>query len=119
MPEQRVRSRSDGQLGFVVEHEGQKMVRLDRGQRIGAEIRLVPYDENQWQPAPRDKLAAMGVARVAYDADRALRLARGQYGIPNWIDLRDQGRSWLNGPPGDADDERKALYVAIKKVIEK
>lgn len=108
-----VRNELDGQLGTVVHNdEGKPMVRLDRGKQ---EI-LVPYLPSLWKPAERPKLSPMQVARVCYEADRAYRLARGEYGVAEWISLKqEKQREWLL-PPSKGDDRAK-LYAAIRAVL--
>lgn len=118
---QRVRSLADGQLGFLVEQDGKQWVRLDRGTHVGAETRLVPYVKDQWKDDKGPKLPPMGLARVCYDADRALRLARGEYGVPEWIAVHSKtpeaARAWMSGPPKAADPARHALYAAVRKAL--
>jgi hypothetical protein len=117
---QRLRSVSDGQVGFLARDEqGQQVVRLDRPTGIGAENRTVPYKKNEWQEAPDDPLPPMGIARICYEADKALRHARGEYTIPDWQSIYDRpaGRAWMQGPPKDASDERKKLDAVIRKAL--
>lgn len=118
---QRVRSTQDGQAGFLVEQGGRQWVRIDRGTQVTAEQRLVPYDPEAWKHAESDPLSEMGIARVCYDADRGLRLARGEYGIPEWIALHsklpEHARSWLAGPPKDADERRVRLFKAVREAL--
>lgn len=109
----RVRSRNDGQLGWVAEHEGRKMVRLDRRGAI-----YVPFNEQQWKPDTELGLEPMQVARVQYEADRALQTVMGKYGLPEWIALKREAdrQVWMNEPEG-ASAERLALYRAIGKAL--
>lgn len=110
----RVRNQVDGQLGWLVEHEGRTAVRLDRAQMQ----LIVPYREGQWLEDIEPRLGPIQKARVLHDADRALRLAMGSYGIPDWRELKqEQQQVWMNEPK-DADALRLALYRAIKKVLE-
>ncbi len=93
----RVRSTNDGQRGVVVQMEetGGLGVRLDRR----GENRVVPYNAQQWEPDREPTLTPIQVARVFYDADRALKIARGAYAstLPEWIGLRDEERrAWLD-----------------------
>ncbi len=54
------------------------------------------------------KLTADQIRRVAYAADRELRIVRGEYSVKQWIDLKDQERvGWRI--PADADALRVAL----------
>lgn len=119
----RVRSIKDGQLGYVVETEdarGGLAVRLDRKH----ETRLVPFNTRDWLPDERPRLTAMQIARVAYESDRALRSVTGEYGIPDWVSLKEPLRlAWLKGlqVEANATDEsvviRTALYRGILKVL--
>lgn len=117
----RVRRKSDGQLGFLVDIKGARAVRLDRGTHIMAESRVVPYDANDWEHDKGPRLSPLGVARVCYDADRALRLARGEYGITEWISLQSKSpaaaQAWIEGPPADADEGRKKLFAAVVEAL--
>lgn len=118
----RVRSTRDGQLGYVVQSdEGAGLaVRLDRKQ----ENRVVPFNPREWVPDEKARLTAMQIARVAYEADRALRLVTGEYGLPDWVSLRENIRlSWLKGLQLEASATpesaaiRAALYRGILKVL--
>ena len=117
---ERVRSTNDGQVGFVVTGEdGQKWVRLDRPTGIGSEGRQVLWKEGEWKPAPQDPLPPMSVARICYEADKALRHARGEYTIPDWQSVYDrpEGRAWMKGPPAGVDEARQRLDAAIRKAL--
>lgn len=94
-PGRRVRSTNDGQLGFTVELEsGGLGVRLDRR----GEQRIVPFVASQWREDLEPELTPIQRARVFYDADRALKVAKGAYSntIPEWISVpEDQRRAWI------------------------
>lgn len=118
----RVRSTRDGQLGYVVQtEEGAGLaVRLDRK----SETRLVPFNTRDWMPDEKPRLTPMQIARVAYEADRALRLVTGEYGLPDWVSLKEPVRlTWLKGLQIEASaiEEsaaiRAALYRGILKVL--
>ena len=112
---QLVRSRSDGQLGYVIERTtedgGGLGVQLDRKQQ-----KIVfPYDPHRWEAVQRNPLTPIQLARIAYSADQALRTSRGEYGVKGWIEIQDEARiGWTKGPPPTADNERQRLYQAIK-----
>lgn len=107
-----VRSVNDGQLGTVVQHEGRTMVRLDRGKTE----QHLPYVASMWMAVERQSLQPMQVARVCYEADRALRISRGTYGISDWQTLKQPDQiAWLNPP--SKGDERAELYAAIRKAL--
>jgi hypothetical protein len=113
----RLRSTRDGQLGFLTETEdGTLAVRLDR--RVDA--RVVPYVAAEWIPDGEIKLTPIQVARVLYDADRAMRLSLGEYGVPDWLSLREpQRHDWVNGKAWDKNEPplRRKVRVAIMKVL--
>lgn len=105
-----VTRRSDGQLGRLVEIEGRPMVRLDRpGQEL-----FEAYDERHWLPAEKRPIGPMQVKRVCYEADRALRHARGEYGVKQWEALPEHERIRMGTP---ADPERGALWDAITEAL--
>jgi len=103
---------ADGQLGYIVEMDnGEPGVKLDRS----AEHLVVPYHPSEWRVESRTQFQPMQIARIAYDADRALRMSLGEYGVTEWPGLREQDRiTWMqSGPPAKADENRKRLYAAI------
>lgn len=111
----RVRSVRDGQLGRLVESDtGHLLVRLDR--RVET---LVPFIPALWVPDAEPRLTALQVARIGYDADRALRLALGEYNIPDWTQLREPVRlEWMRkGVPEVAPELRRKLAAAITKAV--
>lgn len=113
----RVRSTSDGQLGFITEGEtGGLMVRLDRR----GENRMVPFRSGDWHEEVAAPLSEMQIARVCHDADRAYRLVNGAYTQPEWIALTERDRiAWSKGLPAapGMDVKRVRLYDAIRKAI--
>lgn len=113
---QRLRRLSDHQIGFLVEVEGEKRVRLDRGTHKQADTSTIPYRPEQWEVAPKREFTSLQIARTCYDADRAYRLQCGNYGVPEWKALREEAqRAWMN-PPAD-DPVRTRLYEAITAVM--
>jgi hypothetical protein len=107
---QRLRRVTDGQRGFlVIDPETQrKSVRLDRGTKLGTDQSTVPYSVHAWEEDVEVKLTPDQIRRVAYAADRELRIVRGEYSVKQWIDLKDQERvGWRL--PADADALRVAL----------
>lgn len=111
----RVRALSDGQLGHIVETEtGGIGVQLDRK----AERRVMPFNPREWLPDTETRLQPMQIARVTYEADRALRLVLGEYGITDWVSLPEPTRlRWMRGLPEDANDLRAQMHRAILKVL--
>jgi hypothetical protein len=118
----RVRSTRDGQLGYLVETEDGRglAVRLDRK----AENRVVPFHPREWLPDEKPRLTPMQVARVAYAADREVRQVMGEYGLPDWMSLREPQRlAWLKGlqlepgASGEAKKIRSDMYRSVLKVL--
>lgn len=110
----RVRNKTDGQLGWLVEHEGRTQVRVDRK----AMLLIVPYREGEWLEDTQPRLQPLAKARVKFAADRALRMALGEYGVKDWLEIREsQQHEWMQ-PPKEVDPIRLALYRAIDKVLE-
>lgn len=111
---QRVRNTSDGQVGFLVESENSRLaVRLDRKN----ETRIVPFSEHTWVPDTAPRLTNMQIARVCYEADAALRVVMGEYGVPDWLALKEPARlAWLK-PPANADSTRLELYNTITDLL--
>lgn len=116
-PGKRVRAVNDGQLGFIVQDEsGALMVRLDRGPR---QEQLLPYRPSDWIEDTRRELSPMQVARVAYEADKALRTVGGEYGVKDWIGLREhEHQKWVSAPPLGDDQLRRALHAAIVAALQ-
>lgn len=112
-----MRSRNDGQLGFLVQVEsGVLMVRLDRGPRVE---QLVPYRPDDWVEDTRRILTPMQVGRIAYESDKALRTVLGEYGVKDWISLRDNDQhKWVNHPPLGSDETRNKLYTAVVAALQ-
>jgi hypothetical protein len=98
-----------------VEAEGGGLaVRLDRK----AETRIVPFRAKEWVPDVETRLQPMQLARITYDADKALRSALGEYGLPEWPSLPEPQRiAWSRGLPEGANEIRHALRAAILKVL--
>lgn len=108
---------ADGQRGHVIQMEdGRLGVQLDRV----AEKLVFPLDENNhvWALETRSRLQPMQAARVAYAADRELRMARGEYGAKDWMSMSEPDRvAWMQrGAPG-TDHDRRRLYELIKELL--
>jgi hypothetical protein len=100
---QRLRRRTDHQIGFLVEEDGEQRIRLDRGTTKQSDQSTFPYKPGEWEPAPRVPLDPGQVARCLYDFDRAYRISRGNYSVPEWNSLREETkRVW--GRPLECDD---------------
>jgi hypothetical protein len=116
---QRVRRRVDGQLGFVVESEGgQKYVRLDRGNKTNSDHSLIPYRETDWAEDREPKPNQHQIARLCYALDREWRMTLGgEYGVPEWRNLRDEARAAGFRLPENAHPARRRLYEAVRKAL--
>ncbi len=115
---QRMRRRNDGQLGFVVERPaddgGGLGIQLDRR----AEKIVFPYSTQLWAVDEGTRLTPSHVARIAYAADRELRMARGEYGVKEWTAVPEKERmSWMARLPAGADAERVKTYAAIRGAL--
>lgn len=114
-PKRWVRSSNDGQLGYLVRHDGEMKVKLDR-----SEVILKPFNQHQWRDAEDIRaLTPMQAARVAYEADRAYRLATGTQPslAKEWISLKDEERIAWTRTPNDLGERRKQLREAILSVV--
>lgn len=113
-PQKRVvRRKRDGQLGEIIDRHGREWVKLDRPQE---EI-LVPYTGPEDWPAEKEErpLTKAQVRRIAFDADRALCRAQGDYitSRKQWESLSDGDRmEWLEKGPSDVG-RRRQLWGAI------
>jgi hypothetical protein len=107
----------DGQRGHVIQMEdGRLGVQLDRV----AEKLVFPLDERgqEWILETVSRLQPMQAARVAYAADRELRMAHGEYGAKDWMSMSEPDRvAWMQRGAPVADNDRRALYEAIKLVL--
>lgn len=109
-----VRHKFTGDLGEVLMVDGEKRVRLDRP---GVSTTYA-YDVHTWEDEPeRELLSRLQIARIAYEADRALCLAVGDHkgARLEWRAMHDDARVKFmkDGPP--AADRRLALYKHILK----
>lgn len=108
-----VRSRLDGQLGEMVERDGIKVVKLDRP----GEDLFRPYSPEGWITESEHRpLNPSQISRIAYEADRALRLASGHLSsqVKDWLSLKDEDRiKWIKDGPPESDSRRCDLYDAI------
>lgn len=109
----RLRRRTDHQIGFLVTEDGEQRVRLDRGTTKMSDTSTLPYREQEWEPAPKVNFTASQIARVCYDADRAYRIAKGDFGVPEWNALRDEAKRAATNPPSTDDPVRLGLYADI------
>lgn len=97
----------DGQLGWKVVRGGKTYIKLDRvAQPIELHYREADWiEENEHRP-----LNKWQIAKVAFEADRALCVALGEVATSKreWIDLREESRQvWMaNGPAGSSPEAR-------------
>lgn len=113
----RVKSTSDGQIGYVVKTSSGLAIRLDRKANT-----IVPYDLHRWVEMDEVSVTNMQMARVAYDADRALRQVQGEYKVPEWICLGESAKiDFMNKGPAIEEDghgeARLRLFVAVIKAL--
>lgn len=107
------RDKQTGQLGYMVERHGREMIKLDRP----AQDLVEPFNAGKWEPISSDRpVSRAQVARIAFEADRALcrMLALHGEARKEWLSLSDKDRiAWVaNGPPADPP-LRRALHAAI------
>ncbi len=113
----KVRSTMDGQKGLIVDTtEFGLAVRLDRG---SVEM-IVPFRGKDWVEDVQPPLQPGQMARVLYEADRALRVALGEYGVPEFVNLRDAEKiGWMGkDPPTGLSRDRSRLYRAVRGSLE-
>lgn len=91
-----IRNRYDHQRATaLIDYRGRAIARLERGIAGMQELQVVWKD---WEPDPGAgiELTESQVARIAYEADRALRTALGKPGITEWLGLNEGLRSdWM------------------------
>lgn len=113
-PGQKVRSTGDGQMGEIVEMEGGGLgVRIDRPQ----ETRIVPFHPSKWALHAKVTLGPQQVARICYEADRALRMAKGEYAVKDWLSTTEQARIAFAKLGPDKDEDRIRLFAAINEAL--
>ena len=109
----------DGQRGRVVlMDDGTTLgVQLDRN----SEKLIFPLNKrvpDEWVLDERTRLGPMQIARVAYGADRELRMARGEYGAKDWMSLGEKERmAWMQAGAPESDVDRRGLYLAIMGAV--
>ena len=71
------------------------------------------FSDEEW-------LTPMQIARVTYEADKALRLVMGEYGLPDWVSLKEPVRiEWMKGQGDGIPEIRRKLHQSILKVLAK
>lgn len=110
------RNAATGDRGYVVRRDGKAMIRLDRPHQ---EI-LKRLDETWIEEDATRPLSPIHIARICFEADRALCAALGdmQKARADWQKLTDhQRQAWITqGPARPA--QRAVLYSAIRQVME-
>lgn len=115
---QRLRRKTDGQLGFLTEVDGEKRVRLDRGVKVGADQSTVVYREQEWVPDREVGPNPYQVARLLYAIDREYRMTLGgEYTVPEWTRLDERSRVRGFVLPESATGLRRALHEAVKAAL--
>lgn len=115
----RLRRKTDHQIGFLVTEDGEQRVRLDRGTTKMSDTSTFPYKAHEWEPAPRVPLQPSQIARCLYDFDRAYRIVRGDYGVPEWNSLRDEAKRAAISPPRTDDQDRIRWHAYLRSELEK
>lgn len=93
------------------------MVRLDRGPH---NEQVLPYRPTEWIEDTRRDLTPMQIARVAYEADKALRTVMGEYGVKDWIALKEpEHHRWVSKPPIGKDELRVKLQAAVVEALKR
>lgn len=115
-----VRHVDTGELGYLVRRQGQQKVRLhNEGQEI-----LRAWVPGNWTPeVVRRELSKFAIARVAFEADKALCKELGLHGVARriWDKLTEAQRMAFvkDGPTGAMSSRRRIVYLAITMGIEK
>jgi hypothetical protein len=116
-----MRHKQTSDRGYLVEREGRKAIRYDRGPAIDQHV----FNVGDWEPLS-EALPALSVAHVAqvcFEADKKLCWALGHHDLARreWIDLNEKTRvKWIKDGPSltsPAYDERKKLYDAVKGAL--
>lgn len=107
------RRASDGQLGEKVIRDGAEMIRIDRPNQ---EL-LYPFRKDEWIPEDEKReYTKHHVTRVAYEADRCLAMAQGDFkvGRKPWESLKDEERIKITrSGPATTNEDRLALWKHI------
>ena len=112
-PKKMYRHTLTGQLGELITKHGKEWIKLDRPHE---EILRAFNDE--WVPTSNERsLTKQQVARVAFEADKALCRSLGDYETSRkqWERMRDEERiDWFDrGIPDSADKRRQKVYRAL------
>lgn len=106
----------DGQLGWKVIRAGKTMIKLDR---VAQPIEM-NYRETDWIAETEHRpLTRWQIAKVAFEADKALCIALGDVAGSKrqWLDLRDEARQrWIEkGPVGSTPEARvrQGLFASV------
>jgi hypothetical protein len=101
-----------------VDEDGEQRIRLDRGTSKQSDTSTLPYKAHEWEPAPRMPLQPSQVARCLYDFDRAYRISRGNYGVPEWNALRDEAKRAWTRPLECEDPVRSECNRLLREKLE-
>lgn len=117
---QYVRHVETGELGYLVRRQGQQKVRLHND---GQEILRAWVPGNWTAEVVRRELSKFAVARVAFEADKALCKELGLHGVTRrvWDKLTEAQRLAFikDGPTGAMAGRRRIVWLAITVGIEK
>lgn len=118
LPGERVyyRHATTGDLGYLVTRDGNPKIKYD----LNSQDRVVPFRQGEWIPEKRHApLTVGGVARVAYEADKALCQALGIHGEhPDWLSLPEQKRiRFSTRGPSDGPEIRQRLWGRTMQLL--
>lgn len=107
-----------GDLGYLVNREGRDYIRMDRPGDVVERI----FRVDDWLPeTERRPLTPMAVAKVAFEADRALCVALGLHGDGGkvWANLPEMERvAWMQQGPPTRELSRLKLWRAVVGQLE-
>ncbi len=110
-----VRNRATGELGYVIERDGDTFVRLERSGPVVEQ----PYSESAWMDEKvRAPLNRQQVGKLMHDFDRLLckALGKAHEAKREWIELREEEREeWMSyGPP---EGIRSEVFEAVADAL--
>lgn len=111
----------EGSRGWKVKRGGRDYVKLDNP----AFDHVIVYRESEWRPEHDHRpLTRWAIAKVAFEADKALCVALGQIALSKreWIDLKEEARlAWMqDGPTGSRPEDkiRRGLWARVMAELE-
>lgn len=110
------RNRQTGDLGWLVEENGQKFIQLDRPNK-----ELRPYAEHSWKEEdPKRPLSRRQLGMLTFEYDRILCrfLGRAHQSRKEWTDLsNEQQNAWMDNGPKDGSI-RERMWLAAQQELE-